>query len=770
MYSQENQGDVKLTKKNTIETGTYHIRPAARHILTIGRDLIKDSYAALVELVKNSYDADATNVTITFSTFETNDSGKKEKHLKIKVEDNGHGMDFETVTTKWLVPSTDDKLVRKHSPKNRLMQGRKGIGRYAAAILGNEMLMETVKDNKKTSMFVDWDEFVKKDYLDDVELLVESFQSEEPSGTLIEIIGNGEKINEWTPEALDLLLKELRKLLSPFHDLEKDYFNVKLKFEDFPVERYSDTEIYVEPFPIMELYDYRLSGNIIKKTIEEVEKKYPIEKSQLIHAKKNKTFDDPIIIADMKFENSLVKGIKPERIIEIIDIKNDLYSGPVEFDFRVFDRDPEAIEHLIERGLKSRESDSYLGKREAIRLLDEICGVGVYRGGFRIRPHGDPGYDWLELDKQRVQDPSHKIGSNQIAGFITIQQEEISHLEEKSARDGLKENKYYEAFRECIKACLSIVEQKRYAFRVKTGRGRKHVKVEKELQRIFDFEKLDNKIKRRLTKLKTPLKEIKQISELINKESLQKTKLAERLRETVALYQGQVTLGKIIMVLMHEGRKPLSFFKNQIPLMEEYIEYLQKRYDKDYFILVLDNLEGIKEQEGLLVHLFDKLDPLAVRKRGKKQNFHIHKILENVRKVFENELSKNLIQFDIKCCNSITLEGWKHDFYIVLTNLVENSIYWLSSRKSLKNKVEICAFKDNGELVIDYKDNGPGIRREYIKDQLIFEPGFSTKPQGTGLGLAIAGEALQRNNGKIKAIYSDKGAYFRIEIEKSEGR
>jgi len=759
-----------LTKKNTIETGTYHIRPAARHILTIGRDLIKDSYAALVELVKNSYDADATSVIITFSTFGRNDSSKKGKHLKIKVEDNGHGMDFRTVTTKWLVPSTDDKLQRKCSPNGRLMQGRKGIGRYAAAILGNEMLMETVKDNKKTSMLVDWDEFVKKDYLDDVELLVESFQSEEPSGTLIEIIGNGEKINEWTPEAFDLLLKELRKLLSPFHDLKKDCFNVKLKFEDFPVDKYSDTEINVEPFPIMDLYDYRLSGNIIEKTIEEVEKDYPIDKSQLLHIKKNKMFDDPIIIADLKFENSLVKGIKPERIVEIINIKSDLYSGPVEFDFRVFDRDPEAIEHLIERGLKSRELDSYLGKREAMRLLDEICGVGIYRGGFRIRPHGDPGYDWLELDKQRVQDPSLKIGRNQIAGFITIQPEEISHLEEKSARDGLKENKYYEAFKECISKCLSIVEQKRYAFRVKTGRGRKHVKVEKELQRIFDFDKLDNKIKRRLTKLKTPQKEIEQISELINKESLQKTKLAERLRETVALYQGQVTLGKVIMVLMHEGRKPLSFFKNQIPLIEERIEYLQKRYDKDYFILVLDNLEGIKEQEGLLVHLFDKLDPLAVRKRGKKQNFHIHKIIENVQKVFENELSKKSIQFDIKCCNSVTVEGWKHDFYVVLTNLVENSIYWLSSKKSIKNKIEIFAFDDNGELVIDYKDNGPGIRREYIKDQLIFEPGFSTKPSGTGLGLAIAGEALQRNNGKIKAIYSDKGAYFRIEVEKSEGR
>ena len=159
------------------------------------------------------------------------------------------------------------------------------------------------------------------------------------------------------------------------------------------------------------LFDSRINIYENNPQIEEVENNYPVNKSQLIHTKKNKTFEDNIIIADLKFENSLVEGNSTERIIEIIDVHDELYTGKVEFDFRVFDRDREAIENLIERGLKSHETDSYLGKREAINLLNEICGVRIYRGGFRIRPHGDPGYDWLELDKQRVQDPSVKIGN-----------------------------------------------------------------------------------------------------------------------------------------------------------------------------------------------------------------------------------------------------------------------------------------------------------------------------------------------------------------------
>jgi len=49
-----------------LDNGYYKIRPAARLIHTIGSDLIGDSYAALVELVKNSYDADASFVNIIF--------------------------------------------------------------------------------------------------------------------------------------------------------------------------------------------------------------------------------------------------------------------------------------------------------------------------------------------------------------------------------------------------------------------------------------------------------------------------------------------------------------------------------------------------------------------------------------------------------------------------------------------------------------------------------------------------------------------------------
>lgn len=112
----------QITSVVEVEKMTHSIqkiRPAARLLKTIGQDLIKDVYAAIVELVKNAYDADSPDAVVAFQFDED------AKRLLISVEDHGHGMSFDTVVNKWLVPATDDKLRRKRSSKGRVLQGRK---------------------------------------------------------------------------------------------------------------------------------------------------------------------------------------------------------------------------------------------------------------------------------------------------------------------------------------------------------------------------------------------------------------------------------------------------------------------------------------------------------------------------------------------------------------------------------------------------------------------------------------------------------------------
>jgi len=134
--------------------------------------------------------------------------------------------------------------------------------------------------------------------------------------------------------------------------------------------------------------------------------------------------------------------------------------------------------------------------------------------------------------------------------------------------------------------------------------------------------------------------------------------------------------------------------------------------------------------------------------------------------VFISQLEAQNIAFIVNCEDELVSFGWQEDFYIVFTNLVDNSIYWLQAIEDNHKEISFKVYEEDKNLIIEYRDNGPGIERHLIESEIIFEPEFSNKTGGgTGLGLAIAGEAIERNDGELKAIYSDRGAFFKIEIK-----
>ena len=712
--------------------GVYKFRPSARLIRTIGDDIIKDIYAAVIELIKNAYDADANNVELKFIDLENPEKAK------IIIRDDGHGMDYETVVNNWMVPATGDKLTRRKSPGGRYMQGRKGIGRFATSILGNTLLMETTeRSGITTTVLVDWSIFSTEKYLDEIELLVESKTSGQKAGTEL-IVEPGRRVYEWTEKEMELLIKELRKLVSPI--TEKEDFQIGIEFENTGIKKYDNMQIKIEPFPMLELFDYRLSGKVDEKGN-----------------------------VSLVYENQAEKNIPSEKINFHIHLDKEKLCGALELDFRVFDREAEAIEDIIKRGLKDPDTGRYLGKLETRGLLDKLCGVGIYRNSFRIRPYGEPGYDWLLLDKERVQNPSLNIGSDQIVGFITISDEEISRLEEKSARDGLKENSHYTGLVEIAQKCLVQLKERRFDFRKKTGRGRKMIKIETELNALFDFTVLKNSIKRELKKSNVPSAILTKVENIIVKAEKRKSSILEQTKNTVAMYQGQVTLGKMIMVIMHEGSKPLKYLKEQSPRIARWIKELQEEHNTYLLEKIIDRLEDTRKEALLLIDLFNRLDPLAVRKRGKKKNINIYNAIKRAGDLFESALLEKEIILVNEVATEVTFWGWEQDFYIALTNLIDNSLYWLSILENKKQKqIVISSEYEEKTAIIDYRDNGPGIAGKYIENGLIFEPGFSTKPGGTGLGLAIAGETMERNSGVLRALSDSEGAYFRIELPSGE--
>ena len=737
---------------------TYKIRPAARLIHTIGSDLIGDSYAALVELVKNSYDADASKVDIVFKYTEIGN----EKALIISIKDDGHGMDFDTVINKWLVPATDDKLKRKISKKGtRILQGRKGIGRFAASILGQEMTLSTVaEDGEKSEAVIDWRIFKTDEYLENIELLVEKNETGEPSSTEILIIAKDEtyeevvlneegfeetvekidaKLSYWNKDTLEQLINELRKLISPFEESTDDHFKINLSFVNSPFTDI-DKNIKIDTYPVVQFYDYRISG-----TISDNGK------------------------ANLLFENNVnPEVVQKENISADFELTgNNKYCGILKIDFRVFDREPEAIDNLINKGLINPVSKNLMGKKQAKQLLDEVYGVNVYKNSFRIRPYGNAGIDWLDLDKNRIQNFTLKISNNQIIGFVTIQSEEKSGLEEKSARDGLKENEYYFGLKELAQKALFELETRRLAYRIKSEKSRgKLTKVQDTINSLFSLAEVKSTIGKKLSEFKIDKKAINEINIILTKEEEKKLELKEEIEKTIAIYQGQATLGKIVNFILHEGRKPLQFFNSETKVMERYLKFYRATKDEENLDELTQSINGFKVNSKFISDLFKRISPLAKQKRDKKINFPVVQVINESKDVFNSHLEDTNIKFTVTGNKDIEIFGWSEDLYIALTNLIENSVYWLGISKSKTKEIKIDVVENKNSVIIDFRDSGPGLTDLEIESGAIFEPGYSKKINGTGLGLAIAGEAIDRLNGELSARKSTEGVYFQIEINK----
>lgn len=709
----------------------HRIRPAGRHLMTIGRDLIQNQHAAIVELVKNSYDADSPDVYVIINA----DSD----HVEITVRDSGHGMTYEDVVEKWLVPSTTSKLKNPKSPKNRVVQGRKGVGRYSALLLGEKVsLTTTVKGGETVSVDLEWDDFRNKDYLDQVVVNVAQNEGAGIQGTSLTMDGGSDFLSYWNHDSLKSLKKELRKLLSPFDDFSEDgnKFEIFLTIKGFGED---DVEkLKLEALPFHEHYDYKISGAI-----------------------------DSNGIGTLQYKNTKIANVPTEEIqVKLGGVEKPL-CGSLIFDIRVFDREPADIIDLVEKISKAEKVT--LGRNEARKKLTEFSGIGVYRNGFRIRPLGDSGFDWLSLDSQRVQNPTLKIGSNQVMGYIIIESEKKSGLYEKTARDGLLENDAYHSLQRIADYVINELESRRYRFRRMVQKKKSN--VPDNIISLLSLDELHNGIKDTLKKENVSDEGLEVVSQLVEKAEEKHDKIFKEFQKTLAVYQGQATVGRVVNVLLHEGRRSLSYFNNNVEFLSEAAERIIEEQLQEDVEELQEIAEGFERNSKQLTELFKKIDPLATGVRGKPSAISFNDVVEDVVTLFKRQLDEKGIEVDVELI-PLKVQGWRQDFNAIVTNIVDNSIYWLERVDKVDRKITIASDYDaKGKLSrIIFRDNGPGIDAGLVKDESIFEPDFTTKRngEGTGLGLAIAGEAASRNNFVLKAYEYADGAYFGLEV-KGEG-
>ncbi|MGN7705413.1 ATP-binding protein [Chryseobacterium sp. 22543] len=382
--------------KEKIDKGflKFDVKTGMKNI--IGRDLITDDFIAIYELVKNSYDAHASRVKITF------------KNDEIIIADNGKGMSKLDLAEKWFSVAysakkddSEDADLKRDSHLNNLKSrrfyaGAKGVGRFSCDRLGSKLKLVTSKilSNQAYKVQVNWDEFEvdAKQSFGSINIPFEEisntyiFPRSSKNGTILKITN----LNSiWNKNKLNELRRSLEKLINPFS-----------KQDDFSIE-----------------------------------------------------IDASEIIDDLSFPNSNLKinGVIDNSILKVLDLKTTQIDLVVKDDLittKITDRGA-LIYHIEEPNIYKSLIDNleinlyFLNKSAKInfgKLMDiepiNYGNVFLFKNGFRVQPYGNVGDDSWELDNRKQQGYNRFLGTRDLFGSVELITENFNEFKEVSSRDG----------------------------------------------------------------------------------------------------------------------------------------------------------------------------------------------------------------------------------------------------------------------------------------------------------------------------------------------
>lgn len=393
----------------------------------IGKDLINDDNIAILELVKNAFDADAKRVDITFCSLKNNDDKEKknepytDKTSRLIIRDNGVGMDLSDIDSKWLnIAYSEKKSLSKQY--DRMMAGAKGVGRFSCDRLGQFLNLYTRKKGKECILLkIDWSEFeiddqkkeiqsvdIEYEVLNDIELEKKGITSFE-QGVILEIIqlrSNWVKFedNKWNTDKLAGLKKYLEKLINPNQAFEKNDFGIYLNADEFVNENESKNP------------NERFIGKVENTIFQKLDFKTTSIECKSID-------DGRIILTTLKDKGDTIFWIKE---------LSDCY--------------PEIQNFKITLYYLNTYAKAFFTKQTGMRSVS-YGSVFLFLNGFRIPPYGEEGDDWLKLEQRKSQGYARFISARDLVGQIEILDSNNS-FQIVSSREGLVKNDNYEKLAE----------------------------------------------------------------------------------------------------------------------------------------------------------------------------------------------------------------------------------------------------------------------------------------------------------------------------------
>lgn len=734
-----------------IKSGETPFQAYARLISVLGDQLISDKWVGVIELVKNSYDADAEKVIVRFLNFDNPSASAKPT---IEIEDDGHGMNIDTILDVWMKPATPNKLNKKKvgdkrfTEKGRVMQGDKGVGRFAVYKLGDvvEVYSKTKStDEVKLSLnfheYAD-DEFRESDHKDrflheilnkwEVNDSPQRIKNNKDKGTIIRI---SDVRNDWKYDDLDKLAKAFFRMMPPTLP------GVQIS-RDFSVDLFWESKQYHGNFltfeKMSELAPFYFEGTI--------DSNYNLEATY----KHNKT-EVPVsfnLIEDeesaLEFDIRKLKLFK-ERFLQFDESGKELIgvrqpeTGGFMFFFYGFDlKDPA-------EGLKKVEKD----------FLKETS-VYLYRDNVRVYPYGEIGDDWLMLSKYRAEDKAGSYFSyNDLIGFVFITQGENPKLRDAADREGLMNiNGAKDDFVALIQAALKVMKD-----RVDIDKKKEELKKQKAIKSLSkSYEETYDTLQKKLLEYDD--------ADLIDRSKKffsATNNLIQKVREDLKITQELAGTGMAVEKATHDT---MSLLKRLKVNTEDFVDRfdkgkIQSKELRDFLVELQENLEFLYQE-------LQVLQPLFRVARKVTKDVSVRNVSERVIKYFRKEL-EGKIKVNIDSNEDIIVKTNTGLILQVVLNLMDNSIYWLE-QLSDKDKQITIQFDRNDNSVI-FADSGSGIPED-IED-LIFTEFYTKKSEGRGLGLYIVKELLDRIDAEISLITNPqlkilKGANFIIKFKKEE--
>lgn len=684
---------------------------ARAHLLKLlGDQLIGNDRLAVFELVKNAYDANATEVDV-----------RLELDIKtpvIRIKDNGYGMDFNTLVNKWMELGTNSKrgVNRQRTPEpfSRLPLGEKGVGRLAVHKLGTSLRLVTrAQGHPEYYVDINWPDLIdSSEYIEDATISIfENKTAKEftgNTGTLIEVTGLHK--TDWIRREVRNLAKLINSLVSPF-DTVSD-FSVSLRvpgreawLADLPdVTDILDRSIWQFDFEIDDAgnfsWKYRFTPPTKFKSIQRNESGEDKDSLQLLPS--------PFVLGEDYTSSTNDNLILTSEMLEGI--------GPI--------RGRCYFYYLRKEVLGADGNYQYVKT-----YLDDQTGIRVYRDGIRVFNYGEPGDDWLSLNPRRINKPTEVLGTNSIIAGIGISLDKSldpagkSGLQEKTNREGFDENETYQRFRWIVSSAF----EKFFILHRSDREG-----IDRYLGDVREVNKPSPET--------TFESSIEDVSRTIEKHGLKK-ELGKKIDYISAEYQRMrdvaINTGKglNLAVIFHE--------------VEREIVALNKAIKKG------EPSDALADRSEHLVSLLEGFQPLL--RRNEQKTFEISKLIRNTSSPMQRRMTYHGIVL-----SAPVLTGEDADFTITapyglvmasLQNLLENAMHW-SRVKAEKDKKKIPPaigiftlpewFEEGPAIAV--ADNGTGFS---LSQEDAVKPFVTDRPGGAGLGLYFVNLVMENIGGRL---------------------